>query len=282
MILSGDNAKTKENIETIVRQILMTVFAIFMLLPFFFMITSSLKVDREIFTVPIKWLPEEPKWENYANALKAAPFALYYFNSIKIIVFRVGGAILFSSLTAFAFAKLKFRGRDKIFMIYLATMMIPPQIVQIPNYILMSKIGWINTHLALIIPGMFMAYSTFMLRQFYVTIPDSLLEAARMDGAGYLRTFLQIMFPLTKPAYASMAIILSVWSWNNLMEPLIYLNSADKFPVILGMGVFKEEMLTEWSLLFAASVVALLPLMAIYILGQKFFVKGLATSGIKG
>jgi multiple sugar transport system permease protein len=263
-------------------QILLTIFGVMMLMPFFWMLSASLKIQSEIFTVPIKWVPAVPQWHNYIDAMRAAPFGLYYFNSFKIGILKVAGSMFFNSLTAYAFAKLKFRGRDKLFLLYLTTMMIPPQVTLVPSYIIMGKLGWINTHLPLIVPGFFQAYFTFMLRQFFITIPDSLIEASKIDGASQFRIFFQIIAPLAKPAYASLAIIQFIWTWNDLMGPLIYLNSSKLYTVIVGMGVFKDDYLNNYALLFAASVVAQLPLMLVYISGQRFFQQGVAMSGIKG
>lgn len=279
---SMKTALQRERTSLWVRQMLLTTFGLMMVSPFFWMISASLKVQSEIFTIPIKWFPAVPQWHNYIEAMQAAPFGLYYFNSFKIGILKVIGSMLFNSLTAYAFAKLKFRGRDKMFLLYLTTMMIPPQVTLVPSYIIMGKLGWINTHLPLIIPGFFQAYFTFMLRQFFIAVPDSLIEAAKIDGAGQLRIFFQIVAPLAKPAYVSLAIIQFIWTWNDLMGPLIYLNSSRLYTVILGMGVFKDEYLNNYAFLFAASVVAQLPLMLIYMLGQRFFQQGVATSGIKG
>jgi len=272
----------KKNKVSLIRQITLVLFAFIMFLPFYWLIVSSLKVESEIFTIPVKWIPSTLHFENYAKAITIAPFGIFYFNSIKICIIRILGCLFFSSLAAFAFAKLKFKGRDKVFLIYLATLMLPAQVTLVPEYIIMTQIKWIDTHLPLTVPLFFDAYVVFMLRQFFVTIPDAILDSAKTDGASYLRMFFSIMLPLSKPALSSMAILIFIWSWNDILGPLIFINSQNLLTVAVGMGVFKQRFNTMYGPLFAASAMAQIPMLIVYIAGQKYFEQGIATTGIKG
>ncbi len=265
-----------------IRFILLAIFAFAMFIPFYWLIISSFKTESEIFTVPVKWLPDSLYLGNYINAFTAAPFHIYYFNSIKICVIRILGCLFVSSLTAFAFAKLRFKGKNQLFLVYLATIMLPGQVTIVPTYLLMSKLGWNNTHLPLTVVLFFDAYVVFMLRQFFVTIPDSILEAAKIDGASYFKIFISIILPVSKSALSSMAILLFIWSWNDVLGPLIFINTQDLLPISLGMNVFKTRYNTRYGPLFAASAISQIPMLIIYISGQKYFEQGIATSGIKG
>ncbi len=263
--------------------LLLIAFALVMVLPFFWLVTSSFKAPDEIFSVPLKWLPNSFRYvENYKQAFSAAPFGKFYFNSIKIAVLRIVGVLFFSSLAAFSFAKLNFRGKNVLYLLIIATLMLPAQVTIIPTYYLMSKLKWINTHLPLIVPLFFDGFVVFMLRQFFITIPDSLFDAAKIDGAGYLRMFFTIVMPLSKPVIASVSILIFIWSWNDVLGPLIFINSQSLLPISLGMNVFKQTYNTRYGPMFAGSVISQIPLLIVFLFGQKYFQQGIATTGIKG
>ncbi|NLG24234.1 MAG: carbohydrate ABC transporter permease [Clostridiales bacterium] len=264
------------------RQALLGAFMLVMLMPFYWLVISSLKAEDEMFTMPIRWLPSRLYLDNYRYAMAAAPFLRYYLNSLTIALTRIAGCLLFSSVTAFAFAKLRFRMKNGLFLVYLSTLMLPAQLTTLPLYLTMSRIGWVDTYLPLTVALFFDAYVVFMLRQFFIAVPDSLLEAAKIDGAGYPRMYFTIMLPLSKAALASMAILLFIWSWNDVLGPLIFINSQRLQTVALGMNIFKTAHNTRYGPLFAASAISLVPMLAVYVVGQRFFEQGIATAGLKG
>jgi len=274
--------KIKRNPMKIVTYLLLMLFALVMILPFFWLVTSSFKTPDEIFSVPIKWFPSSFGYvDNFERALKSAPFGIFYLNSLRIAIFRIIGVLFFSSLAGFAFAKMRFRGKNILFLLIIATLMLPAQVTIIPTYYIMTRLGWINSHLPLIVPLFFDAFVVFMLRQFFITIPDSLIDAAKIDGAGYFRVFFTMMLPLSKPALASVSMLIFIWSWNDVLGPLIFINSQNLLPISLGMNVFKQTHNTLYGPLFAGSVIAQIPLLVVFLFGQKYFQRGIATTGMK-
>lgn len=251
--------------------------------PLLWMISSSLKEPADIFKYPPSALPIPPHFENYPEAWKAAPFNMYYWNSVEIAVAVVLGVLFFSSISAYAFARLRFVGRDVIFAVLLATMMVPYTVTLIPLYMIFRNIGWINTHYPLIIPpAIGNAFSIFLLRQFFLTLPKELEEAARIDGASTFSIFWKIMIPLVKPALAAVAIFQFMGSWNNFLGPLIFLNDQEKMTLPIGLAMFRSEHLVQWNLLMAAAVFTIMPMLIIYFFAQKYFIQGIALTGIKG
>ncbi|PIQ87387.1 MAG: sugar ABC transporter permease [Candidatus Omnitrophica bacterium CG11_big_fil_rev_8_21_14_0_20_45_26] len=257
-----------------------------MIAPFFWMLTASLKEPGAVFSYQKAWwhdwVPTTFVWQNYTKALEAVPFARFYLNSIFIVVCTTAGQVITSAMAAYAFARLRFAGRDKIFFAYLATMMIPGAVTMIPVFILLSKLGWINTYKAMILPGIFTAYGTFMLRQFFLTLPKDLEDAAMIDGCSYFGIFWRILLPLSKPALATLTIFTFMGSWMNFMWPLIVVNSEEKFPLPVGLAYFQSLYRTDWTLLMAGSVMMILPILIVFIFGQRYFVEGIKLSGIKG
>lgn len=260
-----------------------TFFGVFMILPLVWMLSASLKTEAEVFAYPIQWIPRNIRWTNYEEVWAGIyPFTTFYINSLKVTVISVGGLIITSSLAAYSFAKISFPGRDKIFLAYLATMMIPPQVMLVPRFIIFQRIGILNTHYALILPGIFIIFGVFLLRQFFVSIPNELSESAVMDGAGHFTIYSRLILPLAKPAIVSLLIVSFVWRWNDYEEPLIFLNSVRLFTIPVGMTLFIDEFETRYGLMMAASVSAILPVLLVFLVGQRFFVKGIVTSGLKG
>lgn len=272
---------TKENLKKTVSYILLSAIGIFMVAPFLWMLATSLKEPGAVFSYPPKWIPSPARWKNYPDAWNAVPFGLFFVNSIIVAVCVTIGQVFTSSLAAYAFARLKFHGREKIFLAYLATMMIPFPVTMIPVFILITKLQLIDTLYALIIPGMFTAYGTFMLRQFFLSIPKELEEAASIDGAGKWRIYWSIILPLSKPAIATLATFTFMGVWNDFMWPLIVIKSIEKKTLAIGLAAFQGLYTTDWTLLMAASVIVLLPILIVYIFNQKFFTKGIAMSGLK-
>jgi multiple sugar transport system permease protein len=256
--------------------------SVVMLLPFAWMLSTSLKRPPEIFTYPPTWIPSQLAWDNYSTTVGAMPFGRFYLNSLIVTCSVTTLQILISSLAAFAFARLRFRGREALFLLYLATLMVPFQVTLIPNFILVRALGWYDTYQALILPTAFSAFSTFLLRQYFLSIPRDLDEAARMDGASSFRIWWQIIMPLSGPALAALAIFTSLNSWNEFLWPLIITNSEEMRTLPVGLSTFQGQFKVEWNLLMAGSVIAMLPVLVIYIVAQRWFIKGITMTGMGG
>ena len=253
-----------------------------MLFPFLWMVIGSLKPKAELFAVPMNLFPSTWMWKNYGDVLKKIPFVTFYVNTAKIAVFSTMGQVITCALSAYAFAKLRFKGRDFLFMLYLATMMIPYQVTMIPQYELMNKLNLLNSHAALIILHCFSPFGVFLLRQFFVSIPDSLIEAARIDGAKDFRILSQIVLPLSKSALATLVTLKFLDSWNEFTGPLIFLNEKEKFTFQVGIRMFQQENGTEYTLIMAATTMSLIPIVLLYVFAQKYFIEGIAAAGVKG
>ncbi len=255
--------------------------AITMLVPFLWMLSTSLKEAGAVFTFPPQWIPSPIVWRNYIDAWRAVPFGRFYLNSIFIALCQTVGVLLTSSLAAFAFARLKFPGRDKIFFLYLVTMMLPGAVTMIPTFILTRLFGWIDTYKALIIPGLFTVYGTFLLRQFFMSISSNLEDAARIDGCNKLSIYRHVVIPLSKPALATLGTVTFIGSWNNFMWPLIVTNSMEMKTLPIGVASFQGLYTTDWTLLMAASIIVMLPTLIVFIFNQRFFVEGIKLTGTK-
>ena len=257
-----------------------------MLAPFLWMISTSLKLPGDVFSYQkpwwYDWVPTSFVWQNYVKAFHVVPFARFYLNSILVVVLTTIGQVTTSAFAAYAFARLRFPGRDRLFFAYLATMMIPGAVTMIPVFILLEHLGWIDTYKAVILPGIFTAYGTFMLRQFFLTLPKDLEDAAKIDGCSYFGIFWRILLPLSKPALATLTTFTFMGSWMNFMWPLIVLNSHEKFTLPVGLAYFQSLHHTDWTLLMAGSVMMILPILLVFIFNQRYFVEGIKLSGIKG
>jgi multiple sugar transport system permease protein len=251
-----------------------------MLMPFGVMLLASLMPKADILQRTVR--PENLTLYNYVEMFSAVPFGRFYLNSLIVAVATVVLQILTASLAAFAFARLRFRGREALFVLFLATLMIPSQVTMIPNFILMRYLRWYNTYQALILPSAFSVFSTFLLRQYFLSVPLDLDEAARMDGAGSLRIWGQVILPLAGPVLATLTIFNFQASWNEFLWPLVITNSVEMRTIPVGLSSFQGQYSTEWHLLMAGSVVALLPVLIIYIFGQNWFVRGITLSGMGG
>ncbi|WP_135549573.1 carbohydrate ABC transporter permease [Paenibacillus cymbidii] len=273
----------KKNVAKALLTLLLLVAAITMIVPFLWMISTSFKKPIDVFHYPIDWLPLPLKLDNYSRVWSGSySFALFYWNSIKVTVLSVLGTIVVSSAAAYGFGRIRFAGRDAVFMLYIATLMIPDQVTLVPRFILFNYLGLYNTHGALILPGIFTAFGTFMLRQFYMTVPNELSEAAKMEGAGHLHIWSRIMVPLSKAAMISLVILSFAWTWNEFVNPLIFLTSKELYTVPLGLNNFVDESGTEYTLMMAAAVISVLPVMVVFIICQRWFVEGVISSGVKG
>jgi multiple sugar transport system permease protein len=253
-----------------------------MLLPFAWMLSTSLKEPGDVFIYPPQWIPQPVVWKNYQDTTTVMPFGRFYLNSAIQAVSVTVLQLVTASLAAFAFARLRFRGRDALFLLYLATMMIPFPVTMIPNFVIMRYLNWIDTFQALILPPAFSAFSTFLLRQYFLSIPTELDDAARVDGASSFRIWWQIMLPLSGPALATLAIFTFLGQWNNFLWPLVITNSEKMQTLPVGLAAFQGQYSIQWNLLMAGSVIAVLPILVIYIVGQKWFVRGITLTGMGG
>ncbi len=255
-----------------------------MLLPLVWMISSSFKMEADVFNFPIQWIP--PRFngvENYKAVWgKQYNFGLYYWNSLALTILSTGLQMFVSALGAYGFSKVEWKGRDKVFLLYLATMMIPPQVTIVSQFLIAKQIGLYNTHLGLVLLYMFSVYGVFLLRQSMMGIPESLSESAKIDGASHFRVFLQIIFPLTKPALATLGILKFVWTWNDYQTPLVFLSDRKLYTIQLGMKQFASEAGNYYSLIMAAAVSSIIPLVIAFLFGQKFVIDGIASGAVKG
>lgn len=256
--------------------------SVIMLLPFAWMLSTSLKQPSEIFTFPPIWIPSHLAWENYVKTVSVMPFGRFYLNSLIVAASITVLQLLTSSLAAFAFARLRFPGRGALFLLYLATLMIPFHVMLIPNFILMRFLGWFDTYAALIFPPAFSAFSTFLLRQYYLSLPGELDEAARIDGASSLRIWWQVIIPLSGPVLAALTIFIFLGAWNDFLWPLVITNSLKMRTLPVGLTAFQGQFKVEWHLLMAGAVIAMLPILIIYVLAQRKFIEGLAMTGLTG
>lgn len=252
------------------------------MLPFFWMLSTSLKSDDQMFSG--QWIPDPVCWSNYSDALTAIPFLSYLKNTLLVTTWSIVGTVLSSAVVGYSFARIRWPGRELLFGVTLATMMIPPQVTMVPVFMLMRSLGWFNTFMPLIIPTFLggSAFFIFLMRQFFLTLPVDLEDAARVDGCGVLRTFWIIMLPQVKPALATVGIFTFMNTWNDFMGPLIYLAEEDKYTLALGLQSFLTENMAVWNQLMAFSTVLLIPLLILFFFAQKYFIEGIALTGIKG
>ncbi len=262
--------------------LLLIILAAIMLVPFIWMVTASLKPNKDIFVIPYQWVGFTPRWQNYVDIWIKIPLAIFTKNTVKLTLIVTFLELLTSSFAAYAFAKLHFKGRDALFLAYVATIAIPWQSYMVPQFLFMRKIGLADTHLAIIILQAFTAFGVFMMRQFYEGIPDSLCEAARIDGMNEYQIYAKIMLPLSKPALSTLTIFTFVNTWNDFLGPLIYLTSEKKKTLQIGLKMFISQYSAEYGLIMAASVLSLIPVLIVFLSLQKYFVAGIASTGVKG
>ena len=274
--------KTKIRIQHSVLFVVLLVIGLTMLVPFFWTLSSSLKYDREIFEYPIKWIPEVLRWSNYEEVWTRVNFLTYYLNTIKLSLIVTIGQVVTCSLAAYSFAKMDYPGRDKIFLCYLATMMVPWHAIMIPQFIIIKNLGFYDSHWSIILMNLFSAFGVFLLRQFMLGIPMELSEAARIDGCGELKIYSQIIMPMCKPGLATLVVFTFNFMWNDYMGPMIYLNTDKLKTIQIGLSAFRTEYGAEYGLIMAGTVCSLLPMVLIYCVAQKYLIEGIAFSGLKG
>jgi multiple sugar transport system permease protein len=264
------------------RHLVLMPLAAVMLLPLAWMLVTSIETLPESRHFPPTLVPSGIHWENYPNALNAAPFGRFFANSLVVTLASVAGNLVFCSLAGYAFARLRFFGRDVIFIVLLATLMVPFQVTMIPTFLIVQHLGLVNSLGALIAPNLVTPFGIFLLRQFFRTLPIELEEAARIDGCTRLGVLFRVVLPLSMPALATLGIVTFLWTWNDFLWPLIAISSTDQSTVQLGLSFFQGAHQTRWTLLMAANVVALAPMLLVFIVAQRWFVQSLASTGVKG
>lgn len=264
--------------------LILVIVGVALMAPLVWLISSSLKDEGKIFTIPPEWIPNPVKWNNYAKVFDQVPFGRFYWNSVIVTFFSTAGNVVSASLVAFGFARLRFPGRNLLFLVLLATVMIPYHVTLIPTYVLFRYLHWLDTYLPLIVPTWLggSAFNIFLLRQFFLRLSLELDDAARIDGAGPLRIYWDIVLPQSKPALGVVAIFSFLASWNDFFGPFIYLNTTEKFTLPLGLQLFQSLNSTQWNLLMAASVMTAIPCVLLYFVAQRYFIQGVVFTGLKG
>jgi multiple sugar transport system permease protein len=279
-----ETKKFKENVKLTLVTLLLIAGSTLILMPLWWMISTSLKSPAEIAQYPPTFIPKEINFSNYIEAWQTAPFTRWALNTLFIAAIGTIGSVLVNSLVAYSFAKIRFKGRNTLFVIVLSTMLIPGFVTMVPQYILFSKLGWVNSYLPLIVPAFLgSAFFIFLLRQFMMGIPNELIEAAILDGAGHVQIWWHIMLPLTKPALITVAIFSFNGAWNDLLGPLLYINDENMYTLQIGLQTFKGTVQTQWHYLMAMSVTVLLPVVLLFFFFQRYFIEGSnIASGTKG
>lgn len=274
--------KRKLSAGQIITFVLLTIGAFSMILPFFWMVSTSIKTTGETLAIPPVWLPENWQWSNYETALTMAPFDQYFINSVIITLSSTIGEVITSILAAFAFSKLQFFGKNILFTILISTMMVPFELLMIPNYLTLSKMGMINSYWAMIIPFLASVFSVFLLKQNFEAVPKQLYYAAKVDGASDWRFLWQIIVPMSKSSIVTVVILKMIGSWNSFMWPLMVTNETHLRPLPVGLQAFTTEAGTYFELLMAAATIVVLPMIIIYLFLQKYIIKGISNTGVKG
>jgi multiple sugar transport system permease protein len=284
----GASVKSTRRLTTILTYAILLVLTLLFMGPFAFAVTTSLKTPYEIFVFPPKWIPDEWRFVNYVDAMTQAPFDLFFTNTLLITGLSMFGQITSSILVAYGFARFNFPGRNVLFMLVISTLILPEEVTIISTFLMFKEIGWLDTWFPLIVPAYFGggAFSIFLFRQFFLTLPKDMDEAAEIDGAGTFRVLWNIILPLSKPAVATLAIFAFLGRWNDFFHPLIYLNTTEKFTISLGLRFYQQSVTyggpATQHLLMAAAITATLPIIVVFFIFQRQFVRGIVLSGIKG
>ncbi|CAH1216287.1 L-arabinose transport system permease protein AraQ [Paenibacillus plantiphilus] len=273
----------KRDASKLIWYALLIFFSLVAIVPILWMVSSSLKTNLGVFMVPAKWIPEDPQWSNYLHVFTDIPFFTYFKNTAIITVLGIVGTVISSSLVAYGLSRIKFKGSNIIFYLIIATMMIPPQVTIVPQFLIFKQLGWIDSLKPLIVPEWFGSpYNIFLLRQFFIGIPKSLDEAAMIDGAGLFRIYWRIILPLSKPVLAAISIFAFMFFWNDFFKPLIFINDDSLKTLTLGIMDFKSSFnIIQWNYLMAASALILLPCVLLFFFAQRYFIKGISVSGLK-
>ncbi|MCD8189919.1 MAG: carbohydrate ABC transporter permease [Clostridiales bacterium] len=276
------SAKTQHTISMVIIYIFLILIACLMLVPFVWMLSASLKLNKDVFAFPIEWIPSNPRWKNYIDIWTKIPLLTFIKNSAKLTVIVTLLQLFTSSFAAYAFAKMQFRGKNALFLGYIGTIAVPWQAYMVPQFMMMRSWNLNNTHLAIICLQAFSAFGVFLMKQFYEGVPSELCESARIDGLSEYGIWARIMLPLSKPALSTLVIITAVNTWNDFLGPLIYLTKTELKTIQIGLRMFISQYSAEYGLIMAASVIALIPVLIVFLSLQKYFVQGVASSGLKG
>lgn len=277
------SAHKKAVMGKVIVYVILILIALVMIIPFLWMLSASIKSDREVFQMnPFVWIPETPRWSNYTDIWKKIPFAKFVQNTVFLTIVVTILQLLTSSFAAYSFAKLNFKHKSGLFLAYIATIAMPWQVYMVPQFIMMRKMGLNDKLLAIICLQAFSAFGVFMMKQFYEGIPDDLCEAARIDGMSEYKIYAKIMLPLSKPALSTLTIFTFVATWNDYLGPLIYLKSQEKKTIQLGLKMFISQYSSDYGLIMAGSVLSLIPVLIMFLFLQKYFVEGVASTGLKG
>lgn len=280
---ASDKAPLSKRLSNPIAHAILIIGSIIMIAPLVWMATTSLKTYQEVIAIPIKWVPSLPQWQNYITAWTSQTyFGRYFFNSFFVTIVTVVVEVILSILAAYAFARMKFVGKSFWFMLFLSTMMVPGEVLLVPNFITLSELKWINTYYALIVPWVVSVFAIFLLRQHFLTIPNELQEAAYLDGAGHTRFLFQIMVPLSRPPVATIALLKFIGSWNAFLWPLIVTNKPEMRTVPVGLMSLIQDEGPQYHILMAAATLALIPVLAVFLAAQKQFMESVAKSGLKG
>jgi multiple sugar transport system permease protein len=258
------------------------LFAVLCVMPFIWMISASFKYEIDVMNVPFKLIEKRVNLRNYSIVWNESNFPRYYLNSLKVTFLSLLGNLCLTTLAAYGFARLRFRGKNIIFSLYLATMMIPDQVTLLPKYLYFSSLGLTNNHLSLILPAMFNVFGVFLMRSYFETIPFDITEAAVVDGAGQFRIFAQVITPLTRPGLMTLLLLSFTWSWNDYLNPLIYLSRDRLLTITVGLARFQESASTNYALIMAGAAISLFPILVLFVFTQKYFIESFAMTGIKG
>jgi multiple sugar transport system permease protein len=268
-------------IVTALRYLLLTIGALTMIVPFLWMVSTGLKAPGSVLTIPPELFPKEPTLASFRKVMDVVPLGRMFINSLFVTVVVVTAQIVTGSLAAYAFARMRWRGRDAVFMIYLATLMIPSQVTITPLFILMRQLGWINTYQGLILPSIVSAFGTFLLRQAMLNVPREYEEAAFLDGANHFQVYRTIVMPMIRPALATLAVLATMASWNDFLWPLFATNDAHLMTLPVGLSLLQGEHTSDWNLIMAGAVISVVPIILVFIAAQRTFINGMLQSGLK-
>lgn len=282
LAVKSRSAKRQHQIAMVAVYVLLIVIAFLMLIPFVWMISASLKMNKDVFTFPIEWIPSNPRPRNYVDIWTRIPLLTFILNTAKLTIIVTILQLFTSSFAAYAFAKLNFKGKKVLFLGYIATIAVPWQAYMVPQFMMMRSWGLNNTHLAIILLQAFSAFGVFLMKQFYEGVPSELCEAARIDGLSEYGIWWRIMLPLSKPALSTLVIFTFVSTWNDFLGPMIYLTKTELKTIQIGLRMFITQYSAEYGLIMAGSVIALIPVLIVFLALQKYFVQGVASAGLKG
>lgn len=271
----------KISLITVLKYLVIILGCVIMVMPFLWMVSTSLKERGATMVFPPEFLPKNPRIDNYQQVIERFPMMTFMKNSIIVSLLTTVGTIIVSSMSAYAFARMQFKGRNALFLVYLSTMMIPSQVIMIPQFILLKNLGWIDSFQGLILPNIFGVFGVFLMRQSFLTIPTELEEAAFMDGANHWTVFMKVDLPLVKPTIATLFIFTFMQSWNNYLWPLIVTSSREMATLPLGLSLLQGRWSTNWNLVMAGVVISVIPILAVYLFAQKYFIQGMTMSGMK-